>query len=757
MADAIEMTEFSYPAIGLSGQAIMSPDGRFAAFVTARGLLADNVIEYSLWLWPCNEVGEALKKGASAFPTRSPVIRMTSRESRHVITDLQWRQDSSALIFKGEVSPGHYRLFYVDSNSSRVLPLSGEDENVGEYGKFDARNGNVVYTTIDPRIGDARRVEQSREEIVGTGASIHELVFPDSQLASVGYDWGELWAVVGGRRFQIDTTAFQKPLHLNRWLSTQTVLAISPDGRSVVTALPVASVPPEWALYASASGTQSSVRLAAGKQSLDTKSAEGLASQFVVIGVTDGSVRPLLNAPDGYSGGFNKPMMAADWSPDGGEVAVTNTFMPISGVAKQPFDPRPCLAVVRISTGDATCVEPLTFYGDRDHRLVGSFRFDSHDKNRLIVRYSYLSPGTDGGSVRTYRRSGRGEWRREQSSGGNGASQAARHSIEMKVQQTPNDPPRLVALDREGRRQITLLDPNAHLRNKRLGNASKFVWRDAKRRDWLGVVVTPPDYVPGLRYPLVIQAHGYPEDMEKFVASGSFTSAFAARPLAAAGIVVLQINSDWSTCPLFHAEEVECELAGYKAAVDELQRRGLIDHQRVGIIGFSRTSLYALAALADARFKFAAATINDGVMLSYMQYMLSVDFLDNADAGWMNSMVGAPPIGDGLMRWTSASPALQVDKIRTPLRFESVGRFGALYMWEPYAALRYLRRPVDLIMLRDEGTHPLTSPAQRLASQGGNVDWFRFWLLDHVDPDPTKAGQYVRWTKLRELTRPISD
>jgi hypothetical protein len=47
--------------------------------------------------------------------------------------------------------------------------------------------------------------------------------------------------------------------------------------------------------------------------------------------------------------------------------------------------------------------------------------------------------------------------------------------------------------------------------------------------------------------------------------------------------------------------------------------------------------------------------------------------------------------------------------------------------------------------------HILTNPAARLASQGGSVDWFRFWLKEEEDPSPAKADQYRRWRKLRLL------
>ena len=71
-------------------------------------------------------------------------------------------------------------------------------------------------------------------------------------------------------------------------------------------------------------------------------------------------------------------------------------------------------------------------------------------------------------------------------------------------------------------------------------------------------------------------------------------------------------------------------------------------------------------------------------------------------------------------------------------------------MWQPYAGLRYLDKPVELMMLNTD-EHVLTNPAVRLASQGGSVEWFRFWLQDYEDPSPAKADQYKRWRQLRKL------
>ncbi len=128
---------------------------------------------------------------------------------------------------------------------------------------------------------------------------------------------------------------------------------------------------------------------------------------------------------------------------------------------------------------------------------------------------------------------------------------------------------------------------------------------------------------------------------------------------------------------------------------------------------------------------------------------MGVDLLDNANAGWINAMIGLP-FGEDLKKWFKVSPAFNLDKVSTPLRVEANGRDNLLFMWELYAGLRALHSPVDLMVL-EEGTHPLTNPAQRLASQGGNVEWFRFWLQGYEDSGPAKAQQYARWRRLREM------
>jgi len=79
---------------------------------------------------------------------------------------------------------------------------------------YDVRNGNAIYAVRSPLIEERIQAEQSKPALVGSGHSIFELLFPASA-AHWDYDWTEYWAVAGGRRFRVNTAAFQQPLHTN--------------------------------------------------------------------------------------------------------------------------------------------------------------------------------------------------------------------------------------------------------------------------------------------------------------------------------------------------------------------------------------------------------------------------------------------------------------------------------------------------------------------------------------------------------------
>jgi dipeptidyl aminopeptidase/acylaminoacyl peptidase len=193
-------------------------------------------------------------------------------------------------------------------------------------------------------------------------------------------------------------------------------------------------------------------------------------------------------------------------------------------------------------------------------------------------------------------------------------------------------------------------------------------------------------------------------------------------------------------------EEAPRQMSAYEGAIDYLDDRGIIDRNRVGIIGFSRTQYYVEYALTHSPYRFAAATVADGFDGGYLQYLVN----PYAKRDWM-TVNGGDPFDATFDLWKERSPSFTVDRLHTPIRLEGYGGIAAvLGNWEWYAKLILLDRPVDMIYLPG-GTHLLVKPWERLTSQQGNVDWFCFWLKGERNPDPRLRDQYDRWDEMREL------
>jgi len=313
-----------------------------------------------------------------------------------------------------------------------------------------------------------------------------------------------------------------------------------------------------------------------------------------------------------------------------------------------------------------------------------------------------------------------------------------------------NEPPKIVALDPKTRHRALLLDLNPQFADLQFANEEAIKWRGSDEHEVKGGLYYPVEYVRGRRYPLVIQTHGFKPN--RFWIDGPFPTAFAAQPLASLGIMVLQMEEDYSESDT--PREVDREVASLEGAIDYLDQQGLIDRSRVGVIGFSRTCLHVKFALTHSKYHLAAASITDGVDNGYFQYLL-----DSGIKGFEEALEGSNgglPFGKGLDSWVRRSPGFNVDRVSTPLLIFAPNPLSALFQWEWYAGLKRLDKPEEMVVVED-GEHELQRPWDRRASLQKNVDWFRFWLKAEEDTDPDKDEQYTRWQGLRKLQAPRNE
>jgi dipeptidyl aminopeptidase/acylaminoacyl peptidase len=313
--------------------------------------------------------------------------------------------------------------------------------------------------------------------------------------------------------------------------------------------------------------------------------------------------------------------------------------------------------------------------------------------------------------------------------------------VEVTLVEDMNTPPRIY-VSRPGEAPETqLIDLNPQFSQLQFGEVQEVRWKGSNGKTAKGALFLPPDFVAGRRYPLVLQTHGYYPERFSMDGLEDWSTGFAARPLAALGFVVLQVSMYGDG----NANEGQQEMQRYEGAIDELDRRGLIDRKRVGIVGFSRTTYHVAYALTHSKYKFAAAVLTDGMDAGYLWHLTHEGTEQDDDF-----VMGGPPFGRGLTLWLRKSPEFNLDRINTPLRLQAQGAAGGvLSFWSWHVLLGEMGKPADFIYLPD-APHEIVKPWERRAAQEGLVDWFSFWLKGEEEADPGKAAQYRRWEHLRD-------
>jgi len=193
---------------------------------------------------------------------------------------------------------------------------------------------------------------------------------------------------------------------------------------------------------------------------------------------------------------------------------------------------------------------------------------------------------------------------------------------------------------------------------------------------------------------------------------------------------------------------------GVRGAVDALVKEGMVDPERVGIIGFSTTGETTLNLVTFSDLAIRAATLADGDTNTLFQ--LSVAYGVEA---WrqMEEMNRGLPFGPSRDEWLRNDPSLNTDCVRAALRIESYG-VPVYGNYDIYALLRRQYKPAEMVLIPG-GAHSLAMPSERMISLQGNVDWYRFWLKGEERTVPMTAAetpeslsvQYDAWRQMERM------
>jgi dipeptidyl aminopeptidase/acylaminoacyl peptidase len=466
-------------------------------------------------------------------------------------------------------------------------------------------------------------------------------------------------------------------------------------------------------------------------------------TQYQLIDLRNGRAKPLLDAPSGFLAQNDTPPVVF-WPSDGKSVIVSNTFLPLNtGVPATDHQRElgPAIAEIDLSSGKITEISPEPYVtpeierGAAPMEHIASIQWDSED-GELTVRTRQKSKTT---RLEAFRKVD-GAWRAEP---GRSEEPASKQEVEVKREEGLNERPKLYANGGSCACRKVLYDPNPQADQFTFGHAEVFEWIDKNAIPWRGGVIYPTDYVKSKSYPLIVQTHGF--NPNEFLVDGpdGYTTAFAAQAFANAGFIVLQIEDNRRAMTI-DEREGPLYAEGFHAGIEKLISEGLANPAKVGLISFSRTGWHTLHFLKEYPDMLAAVTMADAGLIGYVADMLSV----NSSKDFKMQF---PKVVGGIKNpeeWIAKSPMYKLSGIETPVRLEANDPGSAVATWEMYWLLRSANRPVDFIYF-PKGNHILFSPLNRLGSQGGNVDWFRFWLQGLEDPDPKKAEQNKRWRNLR--------
>ena len=700
VADAIGMSRFlRFDEEGLASKddaALFSPDGSRFLILEERGDLERNTRMYSLLLFHSDT--------ALQSPQPHLLVSFSSSSNRPGIVAVKWL-DSRSIAFLGENPNEQQQLYTIDCDTNRLRKLTNHETSLSSYA-ISANREQLFYTAYE-KSQPIFNAKVQRQAVVVSSQPLPDLVAGENRFMSKAIN--KLFSRrgrQGEREAQIKTRGN---------LVNEDSLWLSPNGRYLIVRTFAEEIPASWSAYEDAF-------LQLQTRGWHVKGALNFVYQYELVNTDSGQSDFLIDAP------LARDDSDVIWSSDGGAVVISGTYLPLDvpDLAERKMRESTKFVVeVKIPSRE---IVPIT---SKNLKLL---RWDSTGK--LLGR----EPGAPLGKLRGYRKSSE-DWKEIEV---DEPSLNVRSQIEVTVEENMNTPPRMFATSIRTRQKSLLEDPNPQFKNFDFGPVEEVSFRASDGRQVRAGLYRPPGYVPGRRYPLVIQTHGW--DPDRFSMDGPFSTAYAARPLAEKGFVVLQVDEeDWGKPGTL--EEVKEAIAVYEGGVDYLDGLRLIDPARVGIVGFSRSGLFVQYALTHSKYHFAAATLADITDAGYFRYLALLN-LGSSFATDSEGINGGVPFGDGLASWLKNSPGFDLDKVTSPVRMEANDAMFLFYEWEWFAGLSRLTRPVDLMFMPDGG-HPLVKPWERMTSQQGDVDWFCFWLKGEEDPDPTKVEQYARWRDLR--------
>jgi len=303
---------------------------------------------------------------------------------------------------------------------------------------------------------------------------------------------------------------------------------------------------------------------------------------------------------------------------------------------------------------------------------------------------------------------------------------------------TPSRPSDVALASGGGLRKLTHLNDGL-LDGKVLGSVAKFpVTSSYDQKPIDAWMVTPPDFDPSKRYPMILEIHGGP-----WAAYGP-TFSTDDQLYAAAGYVVVFANPRGSTSyGQAFEDEIDKNYPGHDyddlmSAVDAAIATGHVDPNNLFVTGGSGGGVLTAWIVGKTdRFKAAAS---QKPVIELASFALTTDFVAGFSPGWRKERPWEDPQG-----YWKYSPLSLVGNVKTPT-LVVVGsedyRTPVSQAEQYYAALQLRGIPTALVKVPGASHGGIAArPSQSAAKASAILAWFDRYRTDKAKPAAVAGGE----------------
>ena len=637
---------------------------------------------------------------ANAFETDLWIADVATGERHRLTTaskssvEAAWSPDGRWIAFISD-RPGVLPKSPADKRQVYVMPATG-----GEAQQLTKVEKGVNGFEWSP---DSRRIAFTAEGPEPKALKDRKETFGDYRVIRADYGMVQLWLQdlpVPDAAGRLPAPAEPKSLTKPEAFSVLTGFSFSPDG----------------------------TRIAFAAQR-DPDLISGHTSQLHVVKIADGAVTQLVPGPG--------PHASPRWSPDGAQIA----FRTAAG-DKFFLYANDKIAIVSAAGGAWRVVNP-GFDEDAD----------------------LLDWGPDGIYFSAQAKTESGLWRLDPTTGAHqriafaGLPMGGRFSLSSDFKRAAfqgaaaNAYPEIYAADLAGAAPVKLTRAGSQTEAFDTARRELVTWKSKDGTLIEGVLLTPPDFDPKKKYPLLVVIHGGPTGID--TPSVTADRIYPTERFLAKGAIVLRPNYRGSAGygAKFRALNVRNlgvgDYADVISGVDALVAKGLADKDRVAAMGWSQGG-YISAFITTSSDRFKAVSVGAGIS-DWMTYYANTDITPFTP----QYLKGTPWDDPEVYRKTS--PISYVAKAKTPTLIQHGSndrRVPIANAYELRQALEDKGVPVKMVVYEGFG-HGINKPRQHRALMEENEAWFSHYVWG--DPLPTALRPDTPDVKVEETGSPPAD